>query len=72
MFVYETKLQHTVKIKNCSYKLAAVIISEFGVPDGEPGASMRYLSQRYSMPFPELKGLLTDIGTEENHCAFQK
>ena len=62
MFVYEKKLQYPVKIKNCNPKLAAVIISQYGGPDGELGASLRYLSQRYSMPYPELKGLLTDIG----------
>ena len=65
MFVYEKKLQYPVKIKNTNPKLAAVIISQYGGPDGELGASLRYLSQRYTMPYPELKGLLTDIGTEE-------
>ena len=65
MFVYEKKLQYPVKIKNCNPKLAALIISQYGGPDGELGASLRYLSQRFSMPYPELKGLLTDIGTEE-------
>ena len=65
MFVYEKKLQYPVKIKNPTPKLAAVIISQYGGPDGELGASLRYLSQRYSMPYAELKGLLTDIGTEE-------
>ena len=65
MFVYEKKLQYPVKIKNTNPKLAAVIISQYGGPDGELGASMRYLSQRYSMPFAEAKGLLTDIGTVE-------
>ena len=65
MFVYEKKLQYPVKIKNCNPRLASVIISQYGGPDGELGASLRYLSQRYAMPFPELKGLLTDIGTEE-------
>ncbi len=64
MFVYEKKLQYPVKIKNPNPKLAAVIISQYGGPDGELGASLRYLSQRYSMPYAELKGLLTDIGTE--------
>ena len=63
--VYEKKLQYPVKIKNPNPKLAAVIISQYGGPDGELGASLRYLSQRYSMPYAELKGLLTDIGTEE-------
>lgn len=65
MFVYEKKLQYPVKIKNTNPALAKVIISQYGGPDGELGASLRYLSQRYSMPYPELKGLLTDIGTEE-------
>ena len=69
MFVYEKKLQYPVKIKNTNPKLAALIISQYGGPDGELGASLRYLSQRYSMPYPELKGLLTDIGTEEALCA---
>ena len=65
MFVYEKKLQYPVKIKNPNPRLAAAIISQYGGPDGELGASLRYLSQRHSMPYPELKGLLTDIGTEE-------
>ena len=65
MFVYEKKLQYPVKIKNTNPQLAALIISQYGGPEGELGASLRYLSQRYSMPWAELKGLLTDIGTEE-------
>ena len=65
MFQYEKKLQYPVKIKNPNPKYAQIIISQYGGPDGELGASLRYLSQRYSMPFDELKGLLTDIGTEE-------
>ena len=65
MFVYEKRLQYPVNIKNPNPKLAAAIVSQYGGPDGELGASLRYLSQRYSMPYPELKGLLTDIGTEE-------
>ena len=65
MFVYEKKLQYPVRITTPNPKLAAVIISQYGGPAGELGASLRYLSQRYSMPYPELKGLLTDIGTEE-------
>ena len=65
MFVYEKKLQYPVKIKNVNPKLASIIISQYGGPDGELGASLRYLSQRFSMPYPELKGVLTDIGTEE-------
>ena len=65
MFVYEKKLQYPVKISRTNPALAKFIISQYGGPDGELGASLRYLSQRYSMPYPELKGLLTDIGTEE-------
>ena len=65
MFIYDKKLQYPVKIDNPNPRLAAIIISQYGGPDGELGASLRYLSQRYSMPFDELKGLLTDIGTEE-------
>jgi len=65
MFVYEKKLQYPVKIDKPNPRLAAIIISQYGGPDGELGASLRYLSQRYSMPFDELKGLLTDIGVEE-------
>lgn len=65
MWAYEKKLQYPVKIKNPNPKLAQIIISQYGGPDGELGASLRYLSQRFSMPYPELKGLLTDIGTEE-------
>lgn len=65
MWVYEKKLQYPVKIKNTNPKLAKIIITQYGGPDGELGASLRYLSQRYSMPYPELKGILTDIGTEE-------
>jgi len=65
MFVYEKKLQYPVKIANPNPKYASIIISQYGGPDGELGASLRYLSQRYAMPYPELKGLLTDIGTEE-------
>ena len=62
MFVYEKKLQYPVKIATPNPKLAAVIISQYGGPDGELGASLRYLSQRYSMPYPELRAILTDIG----------
>ena len=65
MFVYEKKLQYPVRIKNTNPALAKFIITQYGGPDGELGASLRYLSQRYAMPYPELKGLLTDIGTEE-------
>lgn len=65
MFVYDKKLQFPVKIAKTDPKLASIIISQYGGPDGELGASLRYLSQRFSMPFPEVQGLLTDIGTEE-------
>ncbi|MBQ7934226.1 MAG: manganese catalase family protein [Lachnospiraceae bacterium] len=65
MFVYEKRLQFPVKIKETNAKLAQVIISQFGGPDGELAASMRYLSQRFSMPYKEVAGLLTDIGVEE-------
>lgn len=65
MWIYERKLQYPVRIKNPDARAAKIIISQYGGPDGELGASLRYLSQRYSMPFDEIKGLLTDIGTEE-------
>ena len=65
MFQYEKKLQYPVRIRRPNPQLAKIIITQYGGPDGELGASLRYLSQRYSMPFEELKGLLTDIGTEE-------
>lgn len=65
MFQYEKKLQYPVNIKNPNPKYAQIIISQYGGPDGELGASLRYLSQRFAMPYAELKGLLTDIGTEE-------
>lgn len=64
MFIYQKKLQYPVKISRPNPALAKFIISQYGGPDGELGASLRYLSQRYSMPYPELKGLLTDIGRE--------
>ena len=68
MFLYNKKLQYPVKIARPNPRLASIIISQYGGPDGELGASMRYLSQRYSMPFDEQKALLTDIGVEElNH-----
>ncbi len=64
MWQYEKKLQYPVNIKNPNPKYAQIIISQYGGPDGELGASMRYLTQRYSMPFNEVKGMLTDIGRE--------
>ena len=66
MWNYEKRLQHPVKITQTNPKIAQVIISLFGGPDGELGASMRYLSQRYTMPYNEVTGILTDIGTEEH------
>ena len=65
MWTYEKKLQYPVKIKNPNPKLAQVIISQLGGPDGELAASMRYLNQRYSMPYGQVTGILTDVGTEE-------
>ena len=65
MWVYEKKLQFPVKIKRTDPATAKLIMAQIGGPDGELGASQRYLSQRYAMPLKELKGILTDIGTEE-------
>ncbi len=65
MWVYEKKLQYPVKIAQTNAKLAKVIITQLGGPDGELAASLRYLNQRYTMPYRETKGVLTDIGTEE-------
>jgi len=65
MFVYEKKLQYPVKIKNPNPLLAKFILTQYGGPDGELGASLRYLSQRFVMPYPELRALMTDVGTEE-------
>ena len=65
MWIYEKKLQYPVKIKNPNHNLAQIIISQLGGPDGEIGASLRYLNQRYSMPDRQVAGILTDVGTEE-------
>lgn len=65
MWNYEKRLQYPVKITRTNPKMAQVIISQFGGPDGELAASMRYLSQRYTMPYKEVTGTLTDIGTED-------
>ena len=65
MWRYEKRLQYPVNIKTPNPKIAQYIMSQYGGPDGEIGASMRYLSQRYTMPYKMQKGLLTDIGTEE-------
>lgn len=65
MWIYEKKLQYPVKIKNPNAAMAKIIISQYGGPDGESAASLRYLSQRFSMPYNEIRAILTDIGTEE-------
>ena len=65
MWYYEKRLEFPVNIKEPNAKLAQAIISQYGGPDGEMGASMRYLSQRYAMPYRNVCGVLTDIGTEE-------
>ncbi len=68
MWNYEKRLQYPINIKQTNPALAAMIISQYGGPDGEIGASMRYLSQRYAMPYREVASVLTDVGTEElNH-----
>lgn len=70
MWIYEKKLQFPVNIKNPDPRLAKVIISQLGGPDGELAASMRYMHQRYAMKQGKIKGMLTDIATEElaHHC----
>ncbi len=65
MWNYEKRLEYPINIKNPDPAMAAMVISQYGGPDGELGASMRYLSQRYTMPYREVAGILTDIGTEE-------
>ena len=65
MWLYEKRLQYPVNIKKPDAKAAAVIIDQLGGPDGELAAALRYLSQRYTMPYPEIQALLTDIATEE-------
>lgn len=65
MWIYEKKLEYPVRIKNPNPKMAKYIITQYGGPDGELAASLRYLSQRYHMPIPEAKGVLNDVGTEE-------
>ncbi len=65
MFQYEKILQYPINIKNPNPMYAKIIMTQYGGPDGELGASLRYLSQRFAMPCNELQGLLTDIGTEE-------
>lgn len=65
MFLYEKKLQYPVKIKNPNPKYAQIIVSQLGGPDGEIGASLRYLTQRFAMPYDKVVGILTDVGVEE-------
>lgn len=65
MWAYEKKLQYPVKIKNPNPTYAKIIMSQLGGPDGEMGAATRYLNQRYTMPYGEIIGILTDVGTEE-------
>ena len=73
MFQYNKILQYPINIKNPNPTYAKIIISQYGGPDGELGASLRYLSQRFAMPTRELQGLLTDIGTEElSHLEMHK
>lgn len=69
MWNYEKRLQYPVKITTPNPKLAMVIMSQFGGPDGELAASQRYLSQRYAMPYREVSGLLTDIGKSWDYCS---
>ena len=65
MWNYERRLEYPINITRPNAKIAQIIMSQYGGPDGEISASMRYLSQRYSMPYRKIAGLLTDIGTEE-------
>lgn len=65
MWNYEKRLEYPVRITKPNAKIAQIIMSQYGGPDGEMGASMRYLSQRYSMPDRRVVGVLTDVGTEE-------
>ena len=65
MWIYEKKLEYPVKIKKPDHNAAQIIISQLGGPDGELGASMRYLNQRYSCPDSKISGILTDVGTED-------
>ncbi len=65
MWKYEKILQYPINIKNSNAKFAQIVISQYGGVDGELGASLRYISQRYSMPYAQVQGILTDIATEE-------
>ena len=72
MWIYEKRLQHPVKIKNPNPALAKVIVSQLGGPDGELAASLRYLNQRYTAPWSEIKGVLTDIGVSVSEYDISK
>jgi len=65
MWIYEKKLQYPIRIYQCDIRMAKYLLTQYGGPDGELSAAMRYLNQRYAIPTNEAKGLLTDIGTEE-------
>ena len=65
MWYYVKTLQHPVNLKSCDLNMAKLLITQYGGPDGELSAALRYLNQRYSMPTNKSKGLFTDIGTEE-------
>ena len=65
MWIYEKRLEYPVNIKNPKPTQAKIIITQLGGPDGELAASLRYLSQRYTAPYAQVKGIMTDIGTEE-------
>ena len=69
MWNYEKRLQYPVNITQTNPKIAQFIMSQYGGPDGEMGASMRYLSQRYAMPYDVPKAVLTDIGTKAAKCS---
>lgn len=70
MWIYQKQLQHPVKIERPNPRLAGIIITALGGPDGELGASMRYLNQRYTMPDGRVVGILTDVGIEDKNCAY--
>lgn len=65
MWLYEKRLQYPVNVRKPDAKTAKIVISQLGGPNGELGAALRYLNQRYTMPYPRIQALLTDIGTEE-------
>ena len=72
MWIYQKHLQYPVRVDRPNPALAKVVVAQYGGPDGELGASLRYLTQRYTMPMPEARAALTDIGTEESvHRGYQ-